>query len=747
MSVLGGVKSGDREIDAYERTQKTFKNEVVSEVEKMSKVMRMNLLKLRKESKRIEFMTVTGQMRALNDIKVKDMKASEDALSGNILDAEELERNYLKSSQEEDARNKLKIQGIKAEMKRIITLIKELHVQSSMAKSAAQTYARVQGLIEEKRESMAQAASRLDERERKERLALESSHVRLANNLKEWQRLELQGYDEGEQERVRRLNKLRASQLKEVQQKEREQLKEVQRLKAQSLVVMNDLDLEHLMHIEAMKADQLVRIDEVEIALRKNRRELKEEIKTLRNESRAAVLKEGFQITGENLRNSQVVRAEKQRLAQEKKRVDAAAALENEVQLKLEDLEAGLDAMGEYLSSDSDRTGSSRSRSTGKSSSKGAASSLGGDEARQEELDAEQEVEAEKAKQNKDTSSSTEKISKNPALYEHSNALTRAEERLMSSQLEMKEKKEREVEVQKEELEAAVLDYEDKRRKLIAENEQKLFALMKQHSEDKAEVTKGHEREIQARLSTMLIEKEFESTRSKAEEFSRQMGADFKGLLSSLKTTTNEMAKSLPKDSNQAAQATETLKQITNQANEMNRTIANVLEYTHLVQTGSAGKLALDVKFSTLFDGALNMLKTTVKDAERSLRIKHSIDDTIQQTIRISVTDLHSVLSKMLVYMMSISKADEMHFHASQEGQHLHFSITDKTPNVDVLEVKALEKAIKRTNLSMNSDRRSLFGILIVQILLGNMDGELSVKATPGTGIKLTASVPVTKEQ
>ena len=123
MSVLGGVKSGDREIDAYERTQKTFKNEVVSEVEKMSKVMRMNLLKLRKESKRIEFMTVTGQMRALNDIKVKDMKASEDALAGNIADAEELERNYLKSSQEEDARNKLKIQGIKAEMKRIITLM------------------------------------------------------------------------------------------------------------------------------------------------------------------------------------------------------------------------------------------------------------------------------------------------------------------------------------------------------------------------------------------------------------------------------------------------------------------------------------------------------------------------------------------------------------------------------------------------------------------------------------------------
>ena len=48
----------------------------------MSKIMRMNLLKLRKESKRIEFMTVTGQMRALNEIKVKDMKASEDALAG-----------------------------------------------------------------------------------------------------------------------------------------------------------------------------------------------------------------------------------------------------------------------------------------------------------------------------------------------------------------------------------------------------------------------------------------------------------------------------------------------------------------------------------------------------------------------------------------------------------------------------------------------------------------------------------------
>ena len=60
-------------------------------------------------------------------------------------------------------------QGIKKEMKRIITLIKELHMQASGSKIAAQTASKVQALIEEKREAMAGAAARLDERERKER--------------------------------------------------------------------------------------------------------------------------------------------------------------------------------------------------------------------------------------------------------------------------------------------------------------------------------------------------------------------------------------------------------------------------------------------------------------------------------------------------------------------------------------------------------------------------------------------------
>ena len=37
VSVLGGVKSGMRMTDAYERTRKDFQDEIVSEVEKVKK--------------------------------------------------------------------------------------------------------------------------------------------------------------------------------------------------------------------------------------------------------------------------------------------------------------------------------------------------------------------------------------------------------------------------------------------------------------------------------------------------------------------------------------------------------------------------------------------------------------------------------------------------------------------------------------------------------------------------------------
>lgn len=532
MSVLGGVKSGDRQADKFEQSRKSFKDEIANEVEKMSKTMRLNLLKLRKESKRIEFMTVTGQMRALNEIKVKDLKAAEDTIAANIKDAEELESRYLKASQEEDAKNKLKIQSIKREMKKIITLIKELHVQSSVAKAASQTALRVQTLLEEKRESMSAAAGRLEERERKERVALDSSHVRLANNLLEWQRLELQGFDENEQERVRRVNKVRAKQLKEVQQKESQQLKEVQRLKASSLLTMNDLDLEHLMSIEAMKAEHIQRISDIDRDARLGRREIKEQIKRIKNEGKAAQLKESFQTTADELLRTQTDRAEKLRLTAERKREDTATALENEVLLKLEDLEAGLENMGEYLSSDSERSGSLRSRSSAdkSGSSKGAPSTLGDIEDRDVDGTAD-EAEDGNALSGGDKSSTKnvkEVVDGRGYDDDHNGQLQRAEAKLKSVQKLFAEKREQELSLQRDEVSAAVGAYEDKRKKLISKNEQSLFQLMKQQSQDKLELTKEHEREMEIMVSAIAMEKEFEATRTKAEDIARKQGKDLK---------------------------------------------------------------------------------------------------------------------------------------------------------------------------------------------------------------------------
>ena len=44
VSVLGGVKSGMRMTDAYERTRKDFQDEIVSEVEKVKKRVRDSVI-------------------------------------------------------------------------------------------------------------------------------------------------------------------------------------------------------------------------------------------------------------------------------------------------------------------------------------------------------------------------------------------------------------------------------------------------------------------------------------------------------------------------------------------------------------------------------------------------------------------------------------------------------------------------------------------------------------------------------
>ena len=766
VSVLGGVKSGERVTDAYERTRKDFQAEIISEVEKMSRVMRQNLLKLRKESKRIEFMTVTGQMRALNEIKVKDMKAAEDAVAGNLLEAENLERSYLSVSQDEDAKNKTKIQGIKKEMKRIITLIKELHMQANASKTAAQIATKVQSLIEEKREAMAGAAARLDERERKERLALDASHVRLANNLMEWQRLELQGFDEGEQDRVRRVNKLRASQLKEVQQKESEQLKEIQRLKASSLVVMNDLDLEHLMSIEALRAAHVGRLQEMDKVHRNTRRDLKENIKQLKNESRARVLSEQFSMTAENLVKSQNDRAEKLRTTNENKRLEAASALENEVLLKLEDLEASLENMGEYLSSDSERTGSSKSKSTNKStSSKGTTSQVDGQENATTAIDENGVSQTENGTNVEDKLKTSAEgvvdlLKKDD--YEHSSALSRAEARLASLQQENELAKQKELKVQEQEIEAALNEYEERRKKILTKNEQSLFNLMKQHSQDKLELTKNGERDMEAVVSAIMIEKEFHSTRVKAEEYIEKQRNMLKSLLTRIADAGSGGNEKLG----------DLIAQLHRESSDTNAVVFNLLEYTGIVQSGSKGaKVAQDVKSDLLVSEMVTYLKGAIKDnsltGTATTVLKFTRDKTIQPLIRLSVRNLQTVLSKLLDQIMYLSSktltpsraTSEIHFSVTQKSQRLLFTLEDKTSSMSIPEYKMLEKAVNNTSPTLGSnDVRSCFGIMIANMVSKNMDGEIMVKSGGGAattsggsggaglnGIALTLSIPATK--
>ena len=750
MSVLGGVKSGDRQADKFEKSRKSFKDEIANEVEKMSKTMRLNLLKLRKESKRIEFMTVTGQMRALNEIKVKDLKAAEDAVASNIKEAEQLESRYLKASQEEDAKNKLKIQSIKREMKKIITLIKELHVQSSVAKTASQTALRVQTLLEEKRENMSASAARLEERERKERLALESSHIRLANNLLEWQRLELQGFDENEQERVRRINKVRAKQLKEVQQKESQQLREVQRLKASSLVTMNDLDLEHLMSIEAMKADHIQRISEIDREARLGRREIKEHIKRIKNEGKAAQLKESFQTTADDLLRTQNDRAEKLRQTAERKREDTATALENEVLLKLEDLEASLENMGEYLSSDSERTGSSRSRSSAdkSGSSKGAPSTLG--DAEDRDLDDGPEsgsrgggADAGGGDAGKSTKSAREVVDGHVYDEDHNGQLQRAEAKLKSAQKVFAEKREQELSLQKEEAESAVATYEEKRKKLIAKNEQSLFAMMKQQSQDKLDLTKEHEREMEVAMSAIAIEKEFEGTRTRVEDIARKQSKDFRELIAGLGDAAQEVARSAPAAAGAVEKLTGMIARIAGDSSDMYATVRNVLEYTHLVQTGSSSRFAQEVRLDTLVMEIKSTLKLAAKDMGYGrVEIKSEVQKTEAVSVTMNVEDLQRVLRNLLDQMLVVSRPEEVLLKVSQQGRRIVFSLEDKKSELSMVEFKALEKAVKNTTFTMSSDNRSALGVLIAQMIAKKIDGEISLGGG-AVGFEISVSVPV----
>lgn len=742
--VLGQINASKREKDAFEKNRNSFQDEIVNEVEKMSKVMRVNLLKLRKESKKIEFGIHQSQMRSLNEIRVNDLKGADEQIALNLKVAEELERNALAKAQEDEAGNKKAIQEIKKEMKKIIILIKELHLQTNAVTATNQTFSRVQILIRQKREAAALAANNLELRERKERMALEASHVRLAQNLLEWQRLELQNFDEAEQERVRRINKIRAKHLKEMQQKESDQLKEIQRIKATQLNALSEVDLEHLMNVENLRTNHQQRMQDVGKLERSNRRKIKDIIRQLHNESRARTLKDNQVLTAEKLRRTQNERKENQEKASMKKRKDFSSTLENELAVKLEDLENSLENLSEFVSSDSDNTGSRNSERQSRSSKSHSSLHSENYEIVTEEQNAEELNSIET------TIDEAEGIKgKKEDLVDHSAALTRAEGRLKDVVSENEQMRNNELKAQQEEITDAVHIFEDKRRKLQSDFEKTLFGLMKQHSEEKIALTKTHEKEIESLMNSLTIEREFEITRDKAEDQARKQNTSFKALLTDLSDTTKKMTKkNITKEENDKIVAL--TYQLHMGSAGMCRIVRNVLDYTHLIQQGTrTQKLTYDLNLDHVLSDLISSMQFIGREYGITASFKTIKGENVASQIRVHAGDLTSIMNKLFEKLLVNSNSSNFVLSANQYGSRIVLQLKDDASTFSLAEVKKLEKAFKSESINLSSDNFDLFGIMIAHIISKSMEGELSVirsGTTDDTGAAFSFSFPVFKE-
>ena len=235
----------------------------------------------------------------------------------------------------------------------------------------------------------------------------------------------------------------------------------------------------------------------------------------------------------------------------------------------------------------------------------------------------------------------------------------------------------------------------------------------------------------------------FEGTRTRVEDIVRKQSKDFREILAGLGDAAQEVTRSAPAAAGAVEKLTGMIARIAGDSSDMYATVRNVLEYTHLVQTGSSSRFAQEVKLDTLVMEIKSTLKLAAKDMGWSrVEIKSEVKKTEATSVTMNVEDLQRVLRNLLDQMLVVSRPEEVLLKVSQQGRRIVFSLEDKKSELSMVEFKALEKAVKNTTFTMASDNRSALGVLIAQMIAKKIDGEISLGGG-AVGFEISVSVPV----
>eukprot|EP00238_Polyblepharides_amylifera_P008738 CAMPEP_0196575838 /NCGR_PEP_ID=MMETSP1081-20130531/5227_1 /TAXON_ID=36882 /ORGANISM="Pyramimonas amylifera, Strain CCMP720" /LENGTH=976 /DNA_ID=CAMNT_0041894257 /DNA_START=94 /DNA_END=3024 /DNA_ORIENTATION=+ len=746
-SLLGGTVASEQALngDAASVAFSNNSSEGIMQSELVSKVR----AEMKSQSRIIE------ENIRVHQSKLHFQRDEANRISAETLESESLqimekkEREFTLWQLSKDLKDRSHRKELKVVLNNACSMLKDVQLELSHQYQAQAKLAQVRQVLKQKRQTYSDLSRTIEDREALERLELTESHQREARNLANWCELDLMHLSTSQLENQRTRDRLCAQQIKEKQQKEAEQHRELQILKSKYSMNHFDAELVYAEEYERLVADESVATN----ALVRRHKNQKKALKNKLLMAREAVRQKGHAAMQElrvaHVQEQQEKRAKELKLQQAEARTARSEQFKEELEerkqefIESEDLD-GSAKMGSGLGS------GSHASSVAKSSK----SSYGNKD--QDVL-----YTAFSPQQGHDGIMNTELQDgqmglANEDLTESLAAHQKEAEKLIAGLLAKQkiERTERE-EVSEKACKELVSQWEAQSARIKHEHEQNVLQMRQSHSEQKAELQAGHDREIEAlehslklerRVRKQDVDEKVVSSQAKSEFLSfvcHELRNPLSGVLviADLLLASPGMSRDLKQQINI----------IQKEANTMCSIVNDVLDYAKI----EAGMLVLDPVDFNLYSLLGKILKEFQEEViKKKLRLEYDFGKNVPQMVYADPVRLKQVLTNLLSNAVKFTTKGVIKVSVALEstldqGQYLVvFSVSDTGVGIPA---EALPHVFSAFSQSNPSSTRQLggsgLGLGISKALVEQLGGTITVTSHTDKGSVFRFSVRVSNTQ